>query len=214
MQCVSFHSSCANSIALCMLLVFQQSSCAALILLMCFLSSEGPLQRVLAQKKLVSEGTGARLKKKNEMSCLDKWPCIWQRFNTPPGCERTGGLTYFGCGHPKCFVLHTSFSKTLLLLHLVILARYKNQKQQLWILSLYCRPTFRSRGIEVHEACSVDCRPSSRACCMWFVSEWHQRHQAESRGFCGCSEAQHPQLFLVAHTFISSTAGVLMRTAA
>lgn len=99
----------------------------------------------------------------------------------------------------------------------VILAHYNNKRtldSTTWILPPYCWPAFHSRGYRGAWSIQCICRCSSRACYMWFMSAWHQKHQAERSGCCGCSEAQHPQPFIVARTFINNTAGVLMRTVA
>lgn len=149
------------------------------------------------------------------MSSLDEWPEIYLSMcliakhsperinNTLVGC-RSRGVRFI-----EVFLRHC------LLLYLEIL--YPSQQKRTHKSRLDSSPVLLAYlsqwGSGGAWSTQYICRLSSRACCIWFVSEWHQKHQAERKGCCGCSEAQHPQpLPLVAHTFISNTAGVLMRT--
>lgn len=77
------------------------------------------------------------------------------------------------------------------------------------ILPLYCWLTFHSG-----EAYNTSVDSPVELAVYGLCQSGIKKCQAECKGCCGCSEAQHPQPSLVAHTFISNTAGVLMRTVA
>lgn len=67
---------------------------------------------------------------------------------------------------------------------------------------------------EAHEAYNTSVDSPVELAVYGLCQSGIKKCQAECKGCCCCSEAQHPQPSLVAHTFISNTAGVLMRTVA